>query len=770
MSINSFSKIFDIKNNVIFYINFCTIDLKEDDFTKAYFKKNITDNGTSLSELIESSKDIFDSIFRLINDIIASRDKEYINDKIRIINDLNETQVKSTLIYSIFNEQGVILESKIQEIIDVYISKYKNTIPITIFNRLQKNFRNDLTTENDNQKYGVKMIFAKSILYDDCSNNDFEIIYDNFDEKKIIKHQFINFFNENNEIFINKDQKNYIYDKLELIRNIYPKYWIDIAQKTKSNIIIFLGRKTCLVHKKELNLYNIYLNYLGIDYKNNKTVNILISCNNRECAEKLCNQTLKYTDTGITESLPVSLLAFEDRVGLYNNYIFACRSIHLKSLPLFTQLILNDLTNIDIGHVNHMDKYPIVFNTDVDNTDSYIDIIYTYIFFVITTYFKKKKILNLISLSDEDDLLYEHINNIYLQIVSNIDDKLKIKGKNTISDELRQILDSLKSKLSENEIEFKDKLSNYLKSGRQFALYNKDLVRDSETRLANLKKTHEKEIAALLAKLKGEASDEDSNAKITELEQKHTTEKSLADEDYTNQLADYHIPMKEFVIKIIDFMNLINKINSHHIFFLDHNLNEKANLEPNANKYRIKFKELLNEEYNSACNLCSNIDTLINDISKIKNGVKINIHDDDLRCSVWNKLSDEIISIINQNNINYENNINLKILIEIIIKKFKIDEFTRSKIYIELNKLADTEIENNIFEKHARNIINTFILEIITNTPIANYIDESFLNYEDLTAEDNFFFQDEHFIIEYNNLIDIIKHFKKFLYDYILIA
>ena len=107
-----------------------------------------------------------------------------------------------------------------------------------------------------------------------------------------------------------------------------------------------------------------------------------------------------------------------------------------------------------------------------------------------------------------------------------------------------------------------------------------------------------------------------------------------------------------------------------------------------------------------------------------------------------------------------------------IIKKFKIDESTRSKIYIELNKLADTAIENNIFEKHARNIINTFILDIITTTPITNYIDESFLNYEDLTAEDNFFFQDEHFIIEYNNLIDIIKHFKKFLYDYkkILIA
>lgn len=765
-----FLKIFDIKNNVIFYSNFCTIDLKEDYFRKEYFKKNITDKQTSLSKLIQSSKDIFDNILRLINEIMVLTDLHDIKSKIPKIFELNQTRVISTLIYSIFNQSDVILETNIKEIINLYTTKYKNTIPISILNRLLKQFTTKLDTVDDNQKYGVRMIFAKSIMYDDCKDNDFEIIYDNFDEKNIIKHEFINFFNKNNEIFINKEKKNYIYDKLELIRNIYPKYWIDIAQKTKSNIIIFLGRKTCLVDTKPLNLFNIYLKYLGINYHNNKTVNILISCNNKDCAENLCNQTVNYPDIGIDESIPVSLLAFEDRVGLYNNYIFACRSIHLKSLPLVAQPIFNDLTNINTGHVNHMDKYPIVFNTDVDNKDSYIHIIYTYIFLVITTYFKNKQILNLSSLSDNDDLIHQHIENIYKQIVDNINAKLKLKGKSKISDELRQILDSLIAKLSQNEIEFKDKLSNYLKSGRQFAKYNKALLSDSHTHIAELKDEHAKQIGALVAKLKSESvdSDEDSKAKLAELEKKHYIDKSLADDDYKKQLAAYHIPMKEFVIKIIEFMNLINKINSHHIFFLDHNLNEIANLEPNANKYRIKFKELINQVYNSSCNLCSNIETLISNISNIKKGVQINIDDDvSTRCSVWNKLDDNTYRIIEENNKNYENNINLKILVEIMINKFKIKPKIRKEIYDTLNTLADTTNDIDIFKNNGKKIIDSLLIFLITKSPIENYIDLSFDNFERLPDTDNYYFNDISFKTEYDNLIQIIIFFQNHIKDYI---
>ena len=694
--ITNFQKIFEIKNHIIFYSNFSNLQLNIIYFTQAFFDRHIQKED-ALSDMVRSSKIIFDTILSLFIDIEKSNDETIINGIISQINHNYEENVKQTLIYSIFNESDVILINKRQIIINLYTSVYKNTIPISIFSKIES-FGTELTL-HDNNQYGVKMIFAKSII--NCvDNNDFEIIYDNFNKESEIKHKLLDFFNEENQTFLNKDNKNYVFDKLELIRNIYPKYWIDIAEKTKSNIVIFLGRKACLCNKF-LNLYNIYMKYLGINYAKNNTVNILISCNNTKCAEDLCYNEV-YPQFSHSS---VSVLGFEDRVGLYNNYIFACRSIHLTSIPLFTSNIYSVLHN---KHINEFLKHPIVFDTDVKDDDSYISFVNKNIFNVISKKYKDKvpKIENFTKLPKDDAILRDDINTLYLVIVENAKVEIQRKKTNKVD---KDILHNLIGNLEQNKDKFIEKYYNYLKSGQQL-----------------------------------------------HIEIDRSPSKIISDQIATN-----------FKVNTIEFMNLINEINAHHIFFLDHNLNQIANKEKNSNKYRIKFKELLNKQYNSACNLCLNIETLISNISSIK-GVKINTVDDPTRrCSVWNKLDTESQKIIEQNNINYENNINLKILIEIMINKFKINPTIRKQIYDTLNTLADTTNDMNIFNNNGKKIIDSLVICLITQSPVENYIHESFNKYEKLTHEDNYYFENDRFKIEYDNLIQIINFFQNHVKEYI---
>ena len=368
-----------MKNNVIFYRN----------FSKSIFEKKIIIPDDLIKKKIfeEQSDQLTTELYRRYDQILFEYSllkDEYNKNVYNILSSEYDHAKKSQLdeikkLYSsIHNEKSIIFNifdanafrtdsdniTKIIIVLNQYIEQHGHTIPMSIYKKMKLTYKFNETHEdmlNKNVIYGVKIlrpIGENNISVDPYKSEQFEIIYNDFNGEPQIKNKCLNFFKPENKMFISNKKRDFIYDTLEENTNIYPEYWKDISKKINSNIVIFLGPKTLLAHSS-YNIYNTFIQYLGVHYNKAHTINIFISCSNNETA-----RILSYSENEADNPL-ISVISFEDRVGSFNNYIFACRSFQLYKAPFLIKSEIDELK-----YLFNNDKIdPTVYISDVLEED-----------------------------------------------------------------------------------------------------------------------------------------------------------------------------------------------------------------------------------------------------------------------------------------------------------------------------------------------------------------------------------------------------------------
>ena len=204
---------------------------------------------------------------------------------------------------------------------------------------------------------------------------------------------------------------------------------------------------------------------------------------------------------------------------------------------------------------------------------------------------------------------------------------------------------------------------------------------------------------------------------------------------------------KLFVSSILELFTFINEnnLNQSKFYCLDLYIDNLAQREKNANQYRLKYKELL-LNYLSACNLCNNIDQVIN-ISKTRN-YPISIQTinppkdvENNHCNTWHSS----YTLFTETS-NFDNDINLKILVEVFLNNLQInDTIDRNSIYTALNEYADTIHNINLTYSDSKKIINTLvkIFREKKNSGLINH--HGIKRYNELTINEDYYFWSKHF-------------------------
>jgi hypothetical protein len=897
------------KNNVIFFYKFSKsiidgeINIPEDLFIR-YYKKH------SFSRLMEPEfnnlcKKILDEYDKLIDEnhekFYRSNHKTYFNPKEAQLSNIDvlykELLNVKYIIYLIFYQKILRTDlnntQKIIRILNEYIEFHGHTIPKSIYKLMKYNY--SLSEENENKlskqiTYGVKIIrpIEDSIDIVQRSNKSekFEIIYnDFFGETQTTPENSacLNFFKSANEMFISDNKKDFEYDRLEANTNIYPQYWKNIAKKINSNIVIFYG-STRLLGESYYNIYNTFIPYLGVHYNQSPTINIFISCSNTEIAENLSTSKRNTTEEfGTVKNIEplISVISFEDRVGNFNNHIFACRSFQLEGAPFlstsekreFNDLFNNDKTN------------PIIFKSDVKLTnDNY------YNKKIVQDQFKLIKI-NLQDFINTRSTKLNNVNSLINVNFDNIKTSFDLHLNNKLFEQVSKVMSPLVSNLeakaaqvpaavaqaaasSSKELETIVSASQKVDIAKKLAQTAQAALDLAEQAKLNVIKAPDAaqaaQLAAQAAQLAAQAAQYLRNLKIPAVEaveavenalfpeyQKHIfaivtrlddfddiyakiyDNKHFEDFEFLNIYIDYikeikcDNPIKKFVISkyifcgilfnnvfkikntldlqvhaaaeaqvaaethaaaqaqaaaeaqvaaethaaaqaqaaahlniyikikilfknsLLELFKYINETNETKFHFSDHYIDEIANKELNANKFRLIYKTLL-QNYISACNLCINIPDVIKrsntKIYSVKLQTDSSVQGNETHCEPWTgdiDLKDETL--------HFENNINLKILVEILLKKFNITEENKQLIYDQLN--ADINISNeiNIYEKYWNNTINKLISNCLKYVSIDHNRVDNVKKIEELNPKEHYYYENYDFNRKYNEFVDRIN-------------
>ena len=754
------------KHNLIFYINLSkaifdsdiTLDMNwfTDEYTKHYGKsqtihnilQNIERNMSIFLKILDDYKsleDVYNKDVAILNGspppIMQSHRNKYLQDKMAIAMKIKAsyeslTQEKS-VIFDIFNNAelvGAFNKKKKEElrwILNEYIRHYGNTIPLQLFNQLIGNFNITGDFQLDvKQYYGVKII--RPLIQNCCTETEinkcdkYEIIYNDFEGEELFTHQCLEFFKTQNKIFISKDQKEFIYDNLEENQNISVKYWKDVANRSSSNIVIFTGRTTLLCGN-DYNICNTFFPYLGIHYHNRNTMNILISCGNAKSALEMSHVT-----SGATTTPLISVISFQDRVGSFNNHIFACRSFQLYAAPFFEKVDSKVLGK----YFDNTDTTPSIFQTNAtDENDPFygrvkaiFNCINTEMIKFIETHAEKK----------DKKLNFENIKKAMIKykpslIIFNNRDNINFIHDN--KDTFHQTYDRLFSNPGKQEMtDFENNLLDFIKLYME--IFTKLNFGELDARFLSIKNDFDNILSKYLL-----------FGILFSIRDKKTS-------------SNQDITIQDFFVKsLYELFTFINNRGEQKFFFLDYYIDPRAKQEENANKYRIRYKELLND-YVSTCNLCFQIETVINEQKRHKYQMELQAVASGPRyCSIWPNPP-----TLDEETLNFENDINLKVFVEVILDKLEInDPKVRNKTYRQLNKYAETDTTKyiNIFVDRLKlnDIIKyltvLYFSEIITTPHKTINLLEDYNNLD--SKNENYYYDNDAFRQFYNEFVSNIN-------------
>jgi len=200
---------------------------------------------------------------------------------------------------------------------------HKNTLELITAERIFKKFTADQQEEIQRYPQNLILITDKYIYWK---------VFDNFAEENNERNGFTEYGEKYNKPF-KKENKNYIETNRKQIVNLYDRledlqfnyeYWQNICEESKTSIKLFTGATTAFKALGE-NKNSFFSNNLLLDYVNNRSVNIFISCENICLATELNRQTYTVSDQIGYNNLPC--IGFDDLVITYNSNIVFCRSL-----------------------------------------------------------------------------------------------------------------------------------------------------------------------------------------------------------------------------------------------------------------------------------------------------------------------------------------------------------------------------------------------------------------------------------------------------------
>jgi len=643
--------------------------------------------------------------------LTTSQKTEYKDIKLAKENDIDTfyTHLNKYVIWDIFYLSDCVKKAQIIDILNGYIYYCGNTIPKNIYINLKSLL--DISEENEElitnkNEYKVKIIRP---MKDNCSTvsdnicDKYEIIYNDFIGEQVVNHECLDFFKKENKMYISHDKDTFIYNNLEEYTNVYPKYWKDIANKISSNIVVFHGI-TSLLCTSDFNICNTLIQHLGIHYHLNNTTNILMSCANSSDAFEMSHTS------SVGEPL-ISVISFEDRVGLYSNHIFSCRSFQLYNAPFLNGTFSKTINT----YFNNEKVDPIIFKTVIKKEDDLI-------------FFKVKAVFDKINTSMLTFIKQGKATKTKEVFFSDIKQKLKELFPSIFNEDGYSLINDMIDRDKQN-------FDNLF-----ISVYNGKIAIGDNVELIFLNKfiTICKQIFIPNAEAESESN---LNSEL------------VFNSDYVFILSRYllfgilEIYPQYFVNCLLELMSYINDNTPSKFYFPDYHINKIAKSEQNANKYRLMYKELL-KEYSSSCNLCDNIGQVITNNNKKKYKIILQTDRDDKYCNIWPKQIDD-------ETLNFENNINFKIFIELLLDKLEINHINkRQPIYNKLNEHANT-IENiNIFQTQWDNIIKELLP--ICFYYMINFGVTDFINLQD-DENTQYYFNNPIFFQNYNNFVELMN-------------